>query len=115
MRKKNPTSKDYLKIVEWSDEDSCFIGSAPPLVGRCCHGNDEAKVYKELCKIVEEWIAIYAEDRRPLPDPTAGRRYSGKFVVRVGADLHKLLSIRARAAGESLNAYCAKKLAGSSK
>ena len=23
----------YMKIVEWSDEDGCFVGSAPPLIG----------------------------------------------------------------------------------
>ncbi len=32
-------------IVEWSDEDGCFVGSAPPLIGPCCHDKDEAKVY----------------------------------------------------------------------
>ena len=35
----------YMKIVEWSDEDGCFVGSAPPLIGPCCHDKDEAKVY----------------------------------------------------------------------
>jgi len=29
----------YTKLVEWSDEDGCFVGSAPPLVGPCCHGD----------------------------------------------------------------------------
>ena len=33
----------YTKLVEWSGEDGCFIGSAPPLIGPCCHGQDEAK------------------------------------------------------------------------
>ena len=23
----------YTKLVEWSDEDGCFIGSAPPIIG----------------------------------------------------------------------------------
>jgi hypothetical protein len=31
----------YTKLVEWSDEDGCFVGSAPPLIGQCCHGADE--------------------------------------------------------------------------
>jgi predicted RNase H-like HicB family nuclease len=35
----------YLKIVEWSEDDGCFVGSVPPLIGPCCHGKDEAKVY----------------------------------------------------------------------
>ncbi len=32
-------ARPYVKIVEWSPEDACFVGSAPPLVGRCCHGD----------------------------------------------------------------------------
>jgi hypothetical protein len=49
----------YLKIVEWSDEDRCFIGSCPDLVIGGCHGNDPRVVFDELCRIVEESVAIY--------------------------------------------------------
>ena len=31
----------YLKIVEWSDEDKCYVGSVPGWIGKCCHGDDE--------------------------------------------------------------------------
>ncbi len=44
----------YIKLVEWSDEDQCFIGQCPGIIGPCCHGDDEAQVYAELCQIVEE-------------------------------------------------------------
>jgi predicted RNase H-like HicB family nuclease len=37
-------ARKYLKIVEWSDEDGCYIGSAPPLIGQSCHGKIEAEV-----------------------------------------------------------------------
>jgi predicted HicB family RNase H-like nuclease len=67
------------------------------------HGDDEAKVYKELCQAAEEWIEIYQEDREPLPESTAGKEYSGKFVVRVGRDLHKALAKNALRQGGSLN------------
>ncbi|MDD3545542.1 MAG: toxin-antitoxin system HicB family antitoxin [Kiritimatiellae bacterium] len=70
------------------------------------HGDDEAKVYKELCRAVDEWITIYRQDREPLPEATAGRKFSGKFVVRVGQDLHKVLAIGAMRNGESLNEHC---------
>jgi predicted HicB family RNase H-like nuclease len=111
MKTKKITAKDYVKLVEWSDEDQCFVGSAPPIIGPCCHGSDEAKVYAELCQIVAEWIAIYEKDGRPLPEPTAGREYSGKFVVRMDPELHKATAIRALREGESLNNYIVKKLA----
>jgi len=57
----------YMKIMEWSDEDGCFVGSAPPLIGQCCHGKDETKVYAQLCRIVEEWVEILETDGRELP------------------------------------------------
>ncbi|MGV3531441.1 MAG: hypothetical protein ACO1QR_03665 [Chthoniobacteraceae bacterium] len=60
--KKDINGKDFLKLVEWSDEDGCFVGSAPPLIGPSCHGGDEAEVYRELCQIVKEWIAIHKDD-----------------------------------------------------
>ena len=27
---------EYTKIVEWSDEDNCYVGSVPELCGPCC-------------------------------------------------------------------------------
>ena len=103
-------SDRYLKIVEWSEEDQCYVGTCPGLFYGGCHGDDEAKVYKELCKIVEETIQLYKEDGKPLPPDTAGKEFSGKFLLRTGKELHKELSIRALHSGESLNSYCIKVL-----
>ncbi len=72
-------SARYLKIVEWSDEDQCFVGQCPGLIGPCCHGDDEALVYKELCQIVEEWLELLQRDGKPLPPPTANRRIAEKI------------------------------------
>lgn len=105
-----PRGADYLKIVEWSEEDGCFVGSAPPIIGGACHGDNEAEVYKELCEIVDEWLEIMDRDGVPAPHPTLGKKYSGKFLLRPGPALHKALDIRATQEGESLNSYCMKKL-----
>jgi len=101
---------NYLKIVEWSREDGCFVGSAPPLIGPCCHGADEVRVYRELCVIVDEWIAILKEDKKALPDPLDGKKFSGKFILRVEPALHRRLAAKAMLEGESLNQYVAKAL-----
>jgi predicted HicB family RNase H-like nuclease len=107
---KRVKAAQYLKLVEWSEEDGCFIGSAPPLIGPCCHGNDEAKVYAALCRIVEEWIELLETDGHPLPEPLAGKKFSGRFVLRVEPVLHRRLAAKALAAGESLNSFCVKTL-----
>jgi len=99
-------SDQYLKLVEWSEEDHCYVGSSPGFIGPCCHGKDEAKVYKELCTIVDEWIKIHQEDGLPMPESLTNKSFSGKFVVRVSKDLHKALAIKAAKSGESLNHFC---------
>jgi len=73
-------SAKYAKIVEWSDEDQCFVGSCPGLVYGGCHGDDEKRVFEELCSIVEEVIEIYKKDNKPLPPPTSGRDYANKML-----------------------------------
>ena len=70
------------------------------------HGATEKKVYEELCQTIDEWVEQSESHGNPLPPATADKKYSGKFVTRVGEDVHKALSIRAMQKGESLNSYC---------
>lgn len=98
----------YLKIVEWSEEDSCYVGTCPGLIYGGVHGRDETKVYEQLCLAVAEAVELYQTDGKPLPPATANKTYSGRFVLRVGSELHKEVSIRAARVGESLNSYCQK-------
>ena len=99
-------SDRYLKLVEWSEEDQCYVGRVPGLALGGVHGQDETAVYTELCEMAEEWLEIYEKDNLPLPPATAGRTYSGKFNLRVGEELHECLSIESTRVGESLNRYC---------
>jgi len=95
----------YLKVVEWSDEDGCFVGSAPALVGQCCHGESEEDVLRQLQIIVAEVIALKRKYGDPIPPASAGKKYSGKFIVRVTPELHQQAALKAFARGESLNEF----------
>lgn len=72
-------SARYAKIVEWSDEDQCYVGSSPGLVYGGCHGSDEKAVFEELCEVVEDAIALYHQDDKPLPPATSGRDFANKM------------------------------------
>ena len=65
-------SARYVKIVEWSEADNCFVGSCPGLFYGGCHGNDEKSVFAELCDIVEETVQLYELEGRQLPPATSG-------------------------------------------
>lgn len=73
------SSADYVKIVEWSQEDGCFVGSAPGLFFGGCHGREEEVVFHELCVRVEEILELYRAENRPLPAPTAGRDFANRL------------------------------------
>lgn len=74
-------SARYVKIVEWSDEDQCFIGSCPGLFFGGCHGDNELAVFEKLQALVDETILLYQRDGKPLPPPTSGRDYATKMLA----------------------------------
>ena len=103
-------SDRYLKIVEWSEADNCYVGRLPGLAFGGVHGADEVDVYRELCEALDEIIAMHEKDGDPLPPATSGRTYSGRFNLRVGEELHEQLAIESMKVSESLNHYCVKAL-----
>ena len=73
-------STKYAKIVEYSNEDSCYIGSCPGLFYGGCHGDDEQEVFNELCLLVEETIVLYKKDNKELPPSTSDKDYANKML-----------------------------------
>jgi predicted HicB family RNase H-like nuclease len=45
-----------------------------------------------------------------VPDPMAGKHYSGKFMVRIPPEVHRKLAIQAAESGVSLNRLASSKL-----
>jgi predicted HicB family RNase H-like nuclease len=105
-------SARYPRVIEWSPEDGVFVGSAPPLVGQCCHGPTEEAVARQLAVIVEDLAEDVLDGKMPAPRPPAGKSYSGKFLVRIPPALHRKVALQAAARGESLNQFVAGTLAG---
>ena len=72
-------SARYVKIVEWSEEDNCYVGSSPGLLYGGCHGESEKEVFMELCDIVEETIQLIHTEGKPLPPATSGKDLANKI------------------------------------
>jgi len=65
----------YVKLVEWPEEDGCFIGSCPELFYGGCHGGDPRVVFDQLCQVVEETVVLYKQDGKILPLPLSGKEF----------------------------------------
>ena len=68
-------SARYAKIVEWSQEDRCYVGSSPGLIYGGCHGDSKIAVFEQMCQIIEEAVTLYIADGKPLPAATSGKDY----------------------------------------
>lgn len=99
---KKPSDR-YLKIVEWSDEDQCYVGTAPEVIIGGVHGKDQKKVFRELCSLVDEAANLLKKEGRSLPPALAHKKYSGKILLRIPSPLHKTLALQALQRGESVN------------
>ena len=69
----------YVKVVEWSEEDQCYVGTAPGLFFGGCHGDDERAVFDELCQIVDEWIELIQSEGQALPPATSGKPIASRL------------------------------------
>jgi len=50
------------------------------MLTRCVkRSNDARSKTEELCQVVEEAIALYHKDGKPLPPPTPGRDFANKM------------------------------------
>ena len=92
--------KGYVGQVEFDDDANIFHGEVINL--RDVVTFQGASV-QELRKAFEESVDDYlefCEERGESPD----KPYSGKFMVRLEPELHKMLAIRAKRERKSLNA-----------
>ena len=93
--------KGYFGKVGFDDEANIFYGEVINLRDVVTF---QGETVKDLRKAFRESVDDYLEFctiRGEEPE----KPYSGKFVVRVDPELHKILSIQAKKSGKSLNAW----------
>lgn len=98
--------KGYAGKVEFDAEAAILHGEVVGIRDVVTfEGASVAEVERAFRESVDDYLA-FCRQRGEDPD----RPCSGKFVSRVGADLHRRLELLARASGKSLNAVVAQLL-----
>jgi hypothetical protein len=66
----NPSDR-YLKFVQWSEQDSLYVGYRPDLFpwGGVCHGITEEDTYHQLTWLVRKEVEELTRGGKPLPMP----------------------------------------------
>jgi predicted HicB family RNase H-like nuclease len=93
--------KGYVGRVEYDDDAGVFCGEVLNLRDVITfEGRTVAELRKAFRDSVDDYLEFCA-GRGESPE----KPYSGRFVVRIDTELHKVISTRARLAGKSLNVW----------
>ena len=101
----------YTYRVTWSEEDQEYVGLCAEFSSLSWLQNNPEKALAGIRKLVKDTVADLLKSKEPVPEPISARKYSGKFMVRVPPETHRLLATQAAESGVSLNRLIASKLA----
>lgn len=100
----------YTYRVTWSADDNEYVGLCAEFPGLSWLAKTPEAALKGIRKVVAQVINDMKKTGEPVPEPIANRHYSGKFVVRVTPETHRLLAIQSAETGVSLNRLVAAKI-----
>ena len=100
----------YMYRVTWSEDDQEYVGLCTEFPSLSWLDQTPELALKGVREIVESVIEDMKQTGEEIPQPIAGKRYSGKFMVRVPPEVHRNLAIQASESGVSLNRIAGVKL-----
>ena len=100
----------YTYRVTWSEEDEEHVGLCAEFPSLSWLEKNPEKALAGIRKLVRDCIRDMANNDEPIPEPLSARSFSGKFMVRVPPETHRLLAIQAAESGVSLNRLVSSKL-----
>ena len=121
MAKKSSVGRDDVDAGAYSatvvalpsSEGGGYLASAVELPGCFATGETQTEALEELRDAIRSWVRTAREFGDEVPPPASQHPYSGKFVIRVPASLHRSLALRASVEGVSLNQLVSTLLSGS--
>lgn len=100
----------YTYRVTWSDDDAEHVGLCAEFPSLSWLAPTPEGALRGIRKVVADVVRDLQAEAEVVPEPLATRHYSGRFVVRVPAEVHRRLAIQAAEAKVSLNRIVSAKL-----
>ena len=100
----------YTYRVTWSDEDHEYVGLCAEFPSLSWLDKSPEKSLQGIRRLVKDTVLDLKKNTELVPEPISTRPFSGKFMVRVPPDIHRMLTIKAAESGVSLNRFVSSKL-----
>ena len=101
----------YTYRVTWSAEDNEHVGLCAEFASLSWLAPTPEKALAGIRRVVAEVVAEMQASGEPIPQALADKTYSGRFMVRVPALVHRALATEAAEQGVSINRLVSAKLA----
>lgn len=93
--------KGYLGTVEYSGEDDCLYGKVMGIKDLISYEGDSLTQLKtDFHQAVDDYLEMCVE-KKVSPE----KAFKGSFNIRIGADLHRDLALKAQEKNMSINSF----------
>ena len=106
-----PDATHYTYRVAWSAEDGEHVATVAEFPSLSWLAPTPVEALAGLANVVRDVLADLAASGESIPEPLSERAYSGKFLVRVPAEVHRRLVLEAAEQHVSLNRLVSDRLA----
>lgn len=96
-------SLPYSYIVEWSDEDGCYLGSIVEIERHMTCGDTPEEVIKNLKDALAAYVATSIDSGLEIPEPMRLADFKGNITYRTTSEKHYLLAKTAKLQNMSIN------------
>lgn len=100
----------YTYRVTWSEEDQEFVGLCAEFPSLSYLDEDRRTALEGITNLVKDIVVDMEDLGESVPEPISEKKYSGKFMVRIAPERHRMLAIEAAEQNVSLNRYLSHKL-----
>jgi len=100
----------YTYRVTWSVEDDEYVGLCSEFPSLSWLATDQNSALSGIRQVVSDVVVDMESNGEEIPEPIATKKYSGRFMVRIPPELHKVLALQALESGISLNRLASDKL-----
>lgn len=106
-----PDATHYTYRVAWSAEDGEYVATVAEFPSLSWLAPTQVEALSGLADVVRHVLADLTASGEAVPEPLSERTYSGRFVVRVPAEVHRRLVREAAEQHVSLNRLVSDRLA----
>ena len=100
----------YTYRVIWSVDDNEYVGLCVEFPSLSWLASTPESALKGIRKTVANVVQDMKNNNEKIPKPIVSKKYSGKFMVRIPPQIHKILAIEAAESHISLNRLISSKL-----